>query len=80
LWLDYQANKENSVLGWLYRTRKITYLDFFGLVLRDPDGRRCVLCLYRHGDGSWLWNYYWLDGDWESERCSAGLANDSPKA
>ncbi|MCX6712845.1 MAG: hypothetical protein NTY66_01405 [Candidatus Vogelbacteria bacterium] len=79
LWLDYQANKENSVLGWLYRTRKIAYLDFMGLVLRDPDGSRYVLCLDRRGDGSWLWYCSWLALDWESKHCSAGLAN-SPKA
>lgn len=72
LWQDYQANRENSVLEWLYRTRKITYLDFFGLVLRSPFGYRCVLCLRRRGDGSWGWDCDWLGGDWDSERGSAG--------
>ncbi len=51
LWLDWQANKENSVLEWLHRNRQITYLDFFGLVLRSPSGNRYVLYLYRDDDG-----------------------------
>mgnify|MGYP001565318935 FL=1 len=47
LWLDYQVNKENSILEGLYWTQKITYLDFFGLILRNPHGRRYVLSLSR---------------------------------
>lgn len=76
LWRDYQTNKENSVLEWLYRNRKITYLDFFGLVLRSPNGSRCVLYLYRYEDGEWYWNYGWLAYDWESRHGAAGLANN----
>lgn len=78
LWQDYQTNKENSVLEWLYRTSKVVYLDFFGLVLRSPHGSRFVLCLSRLEGGSWDWHCYWLGDDWGSELCSAGLAN-SPK-
>ena len=75
LWLDYQANKENSVLELLYRTRKIKYMDFFGLVLRSPYGRRRVLCLPRDDDGEWNWDYYGLDRDWGAGSLSAGRAS-----
>ena len=75
LWLDYQANKENSILEFLYRTKKIQYLDFFGTVLRDPDGYRCVLCLCRSADGAWSWYCYWLDYDWNPRHLSAGRAS-----
>lgn len=48
LWSDYKARGKDSVLEWLRKNRGITYLDFFGLVLRDPDGYRSVLylCFY----------------------------------
>jgi hypothetical protein len=63
LWFDYIANRENSCLEWLRRNRNITYLDFFGFVLRGPDGGRYVLCLYWL-DSGWSWNADWLGFDW----------------
>jgi len=75
LWLDYQANKENSMLELLYRTRKIRYLDFLGLVLRDPSGDRSVLYLSRNDDGKWHWLYDWLGNDWFTGNLSAGRAS-----
>ncbi len=36
----------------------------FYIILRNPNGNRCVLYLYRNDDGSWNWNYNWLDNDW----------------
>ncbi len=75
LWLDYQANKENSALKWLFRNRKITYLDFLGLVLRNPGGHRGVLYLYRLGDGEWCWHYRWLENDWHGDGFSAVRAS-----
>lgn len=74
LWLDYQANKENSVLEWLRKTRGITYLDFPGLVLLYPDGSRYVLYLFWYG-GQWYWDYYWLDYVWDGRHFSAALAS-----
>lgn len=71
LWQDYQKNKKNSVLEWLYTTHGITFISFFGLVLRDPDGGRFVLCLCR-GGGGWDWSYGWLGGDWGA-RCVSGV-------
>jgi hypothetical protein len=75
LWLDYQANKENSVLEKLYREKKITYLDFPGLVLRSPHGDRFVLYLYRNDGGQGGWDYGWLDLDWDDDSLSAGCAS-----
>ena len=66
LWQDYQQNKAGSVIEKLYQQRGITYIDFFGDVLRRPSGRRCVLCFYRDDDGQWAWHYSWLGGDWSS--------------
>lgn len=74
-WEDYQANKENSVLEWLYRTRKITYLDFFGDILRDPNGDRSVLYLCRRDDGQWGWSCNWLGVGWGAGILSAGYAS-----
>ena len=72
LWEDYQTNKENSVLEYLYHQEGITYIDFFGDVPQSPDGGRSVLCLCRDGDDayddsyndSWYWYDYLLEDDW----------------
>ena len=64
LWEDYQVHKENSILEWLYRTKKITYLDFFGMILRSPGALRCVLYLCRDDGGQWSWVFSWLDDGW----------------
>jgi hypothetical protein len=74
LWEDYKINKENSCLEWLRRNREVTYVDFMGLVLRNPHGDRCVLFLYFYG-GRWGWLYSWLGRDWDARRLSAGLAS-----
>jgi len=63
LWQDYQKNGADSVLEWLRKTKGITYLDFFGLILRSPRGHWYVLCLYWLG-GSWHWRCYGLDEGW----------------
>jgi hypothetical protein len=72
---DYQAKKENSVLEWLYRNHKITFMDFPGTVLRCPYGDRHVLCLFRNDGGGWDWNYNWLDYRCNSDSPSVGCAN-----
>ncbi len=74
LWQDYQKNGEASVLEQLRKTQGITYVDFFGLVLRDPDGNRCVLYLFFDGE-QWRWNYYWLRFGWSRRNRSASLAS-----
>lgn len=74
LWSDYQVDKENSALEWLYEAKKITYLDFFGTVLRGPRGGRHVLCLCRRGS-EWNWFFSWLDLDWSVGHPSAVRAS-----
>jgi len=64
LWQDYQQNKAGSVLEKLYQHKGITYIDFFGDVLRRSDGYCCVLCLYRDDGGLWHWDYRGLGRDW----------------
>jgi hypothetical protein len=73
LWQDYQANKERSVLEWLRREKEVTYLDFFGTILRSPNGNRCFLCLCWNGS-EWLWVYDWLADVLDAGRPSAVLA------
>jgi hypothetical protein len=72
---DYQANKENSGLEFLYHSQEIRYLDFFGIILRNPNGNRCVPYLYRNDDGEWFWLCNWLVNDWDARRLSAGRAS-----
>ena len=73
LWQDYQSrqNKSETVLEKLYQQKGITYVDFFGDILRSPHGNRCVLCLFRLGDGRWRWHYLWLDDGWSERHLSA---------
>ena len=77
LWLDYQVNKENSVLDGLYRNLKINFIDFFGQILRRPNGTREALCLMRLGGGKWRWDCSWLENIWFASRPSAGCASQS---
>lgn len=77
LWEDYQANRENSVLEKL-RCKGVTRIYFFGLRLRDPRGRRGVLCLYVDGS-EWYWYYLWLNNHWNADSPpypSASLASN----
>lgn len=68
--------KGHATLKWLYDTRGITFLSFWDTILRDPDGYRYVLCLCRFEDGSWRWNYYWVDDDyWDASFPSGVLAS-----
>ena len=46
----------------------------FHTILRNPNGNRNVLYLYRNDDGEWNWNYNWLDNDWNTGSLSAGRA------
>jgi hypothetical protein len=73
LWDDYQKNKDNSILEWLYHEHQISCLDFCGDILRFPLGNRNVLCLCRFID-RWRWNMRWLGNNWDSVSRSAGLA------
>ncbi|MDO8667971.1 MAG: hypothetical protein Q7K35_02620 [bacterium] len=73
LWQNYQScqNKVESALEKLYQQRGITYIDFFGDVLRGPYGYRFVLYFCRVGHGRWCWRCFWLGSDWGERYCSA---------
>lgn len=71
LWQDYQQNRAQSMLENLYQQKGVTYVDFFGDILRSPVGYRSVLCLYRIDDGLWCWHCYWLDSDWGGRNFAA---------
>ena len=75
LWEDYQANKRNSVLEWLFLSKGVKFMDFFGTVLRSPYGHRDVLYLYRSVDGFWVWCYGWLSIGWNASSPSVGCAS-----
>jgi len=77
LWLDYQVNKENSVLEWLFRNLKIGSMDFFGQILRHPSAVRQVLVLMRRGNNNWRWDTSWLENASLSNRPSAGCGSQS---
>lgn len=75
--LNYQANKENSILELIHRNFKIIYIDFPGQVLRGPNGDRDVLCLCRDDDGEWSWHCRWLGNDWNAVNPSVGCKSQS---
>lgn len=77
LWTDYQANKQNSVIEWLYHTNGLTCLDFLGTILRDEEGHRYIIYMYRD-DGEWRWSC-WGSLEklkWEAHNLSGVLPND----
>jgi hypothetical protein len=80
LWNDWLACKvagkpEDSVLEKLRMAEKIgNVIYFFGLTLRDPRGRRRVLCLCFYGKG-WDWGCYWLGSHWHGDDPSVSLAS-----
>lgn len=43
-------------------------------ILRNSDGNRYFLYLDRNDDGSWDWNYNWLDNDRNRDNVSPLLA------
>lgn len=74
----FQTLWENQELipeSWKQKTGgSMTDIFFDGTVLRNPDGRRCLLCLYWRC-GEWDWSYRWLDNDWHVSNPSAVLAS-----
>ncbi len=73
LWLE----KDHVILKWLYDTKSITCLSFWGTPLRDPDGRRHVLYLCRDRDGSWYWRCDWVGFDWDADDSASLLASSN---
>jgi hypothetical protein len=52
--------KGQATLRFLHDHFGVSWMEFAGTVLRRSGGRRCFLCLVRHGGGSWGWHYGWL--------------------
>lgn len=55
----------------------IQFIFFDGVILRSPSGNRCTLYLCFDYDGSWLWNYDWLDYDRDADDPSAVLVSQN---
>jgi hypothetical protein len=70
---DYKTKGKDSILEQLRRDRGITYIDFFGTILRDADGDRYVLYVFWNGV-QWDWHVRWLVNDWDVSYFSAVLA------
>jgi hypothetical protein len=64
--------QEQTVIikSWTKRSEDISCLSFDGTVIRDPYGRRCVLCRC-----AWGWDYRWLGRDWDAHSVSALLTS-----
>lgn len=75
LWEDYEANKDNCLLEKLHKTFGITYMDFFGLVLRNPHGNRSILYLTRKNGSKWYWDYSVLIYEWTTSNPSVGCSS-----
>lgn len=65
--------KDQATLNWMYTTFNITWFELPGTVLRDSNGIRYFLYLYRLGDGRWRWHYRWLGYDRRATFVSAVL-------
>jgi len=71
LWLE----EGHITLRWLYDTRGITRLSFWGTIHRSPNGDRGVLWLCRIADGSWCCRHDdWLDKGWSRGNSVATMA------
>lgn len=55
LWKNYKEREEYSILEWLWKKHRISYLDFFGTIIRNSEGKRVVICLSRSDD---RWRYH----------------------
>ena len=78
LWNDLKIQKEDCTLEFLRRVRYITYLDFPGAVIRNPEGKRCIPFFYhwynrglRHG--YWKWGVRLLSAAWTNDNLSASI-------
>lgn len=70
------SEKGHATLRWLYDTKGITWLSFWGTILRGPSGYRDVLYLYRDDGGSWHWDCRWLGRGWDGDGPAAVLASN----
>ncbi len=67
--------KGHVTLEWLFDRYGVVSLSFFGTILKEPEGSRCVLCLYRSSvGGGWHRRFCWLNCDYLLAGFSASLA------
>ncbi len=65
----------HETLKWIYNEKLfVSYLNFFGTVIKSPHGNRYVLCLYRD-DRRWHWSCSWLGNDWCDRDFSVSLVS-----
>ncbi len=69
--------KGQATLEWLYQTFDVDWVELPGTTLRDSDGVRYFLFLYRDGYGRWRWFYGWLGRGRDVRRPSAVLASSA---
>ena len=67
--------KGQVTLEWLYQTFGITWFELPGTVLRNSNGFRYFLFIYRDGYGWWYWLSFWLDDFRYAKNPSAVLAS-----
>jgi hypothetical protein len=76
--LALYEEKGQLTLRWLYETKSIARLSFWGTILQDPDGDRRVLYLDRREGGSWDWDCDWVDsGHWDDGLPAGVLASSN---
>lgn len=78
-WSNYKNSPENkdgsrpdSILEKMHNLNGVDSIYFFGDIIRDPNGRRCVFGLIR-GKRIWAWICAWIDDLWDAETPSAEL-------
>ncbi len=71
------SEKDQITLKWLEKTLDVAWIEFLGTILRNPDGNRYSLYLYRSPDGSsWLSFYRWLGYDRDALCSALGFASN----
>jgi hypothetical protein len=68
------VTKGQEHLRWLYDNYGVQWIET-DTVLRSPFGNRCSLVLYRQDDGSWDWDFSWLDDDRYASCPALGIAS-----
>lgn len=73
---DLYEEEGQKALHFLHDTTGVTWMEFLGQPLRDSDGYRYSLVLYRDHDGSWLRSYGCLDNDRDASYPAAVLSSN----
>lgn len=71
----WYEEESQATLCFLHDHFGVTWFELPGTVLRDPYGLHYFLVLFRYGDGSWVWYFYWLGADRSRSHVSPLLAS-----